>query len=569
MRIAIAQLNFTVGAFAANYTKMADAVSWAREGGVDLVVFSELATTGYPPRDLLERTDFVAANMDLLGRVAALTDDRLAALVGHVEPNAAGGGKRLFNAASLCQGGRVVGTYRKCLLPTYDVFDEDRYFEPGSDAGLLYLNGIPLGVSICEDVWNDGELIPMRQYPRDPVDEMAGKGARLLLNLSASPFNVGKGALRGQLLQRKARIHGLYCFSVNQVGGNDELVFDGHSLGFDPNGELVVRARDFAEDFLVFEIPDRALETTEQPASPQQAVIRDVSESREEQVLRALVLGLKDYTRKCGFNKVVLGLSGGIDSAVTAALAVRALGASNVLGVTMPARYSSEGSVRDSQALASNLGIELRTVTIDPILQSYLDALHDASDGVVEGVTEENLQARIRGAVLMAFSNREGRLLLSTGNKSELAVGYCTLYGDMNGGLAVISDVPKTLVYDLAHHINESGEIIPDSTIRKPPSAELRPGQTDQDSLPPYELLDEILEAYVELDLCVDEIVERGFDRSTVVDVVRLINRAEYKRRQAAPGLRVTSRAFGSGRRYPIAASYAAIEGDGARRGRS
>ena len=527
---------------------------------MDLIVFSELATTGYPPRDLLERTDFVAANMELLDRVAALTDDRLALLVGHVEPNTAGRGKELFNAASLCCGGRVIGTYRKCLLPTYDVFDEARYFEPAAHVEVLHLRDVPIGVSICEDVWNDGELSPRRRYQRDPVDEMAAQGARLLVNLSASPFNVGKGGLRAKLLQRKAAAHGLYCFSVNQVGGNDELVFDGHSLGFDPRGELILRARDFAEDFIVYELPDAALHSTTAEAASAAPIIRDVSRSREEEVLGALTLGLRDYAFKCGFASVVLGLSGGIDSALTAVIATRALGADNVLGVAMPARYSSEGSVVDAEALANNLGVELRTVPIDSILQVYLDELAGACGGEMGGVTEENLQARIRGAVLMALSNREGRLLLSTGNKSELAVGYCTLYGDMSGGLAVISDLPKTLVYALARHINTAGEIIPEATIVKPPSAELRPDQKDQDSLPPYDILDRVLEAYVEHDLCVDDIVERGVPRSTVLEIVRLINRNEYKRRQAAPGLRITSRAFGSGRRYPIAASYAAID---------
>ena len=553
MRIGMAQLDFTIGAFDTNFEKIARAVKDALNRGVDLLLLPELATVGYPPRDLLDRSDFVQANLRQLERIAGLSTAKLGILTGYVEPNPEPDGKPLFNSAALCHRGKVVGIYRKCLLPTYDVFDEARYFEPGGPVSPLEFDGIRLGVTICEDVWNNPGFVPRRLYDRDPLAEQAAAGADLFVNLSASPFVLGKGKLRRDMLSSEAAKHGKYLFAANQVGANDELIFDGHSLGFDPAGDVIVRARDFEEDLVSYEIPSGALGAT----SPAPAgEIHGVSSSIAEEAYRALTLGLADYTRKCGFTQVVLGLSGGIDSALVAAVAAGALGPENVLGIAMPTRYSSASSLADAEALVANLGIEYQVVPIDALFQAYLDTLEPAFQGLAPDVTEENLQARIRGDVLMAFSNKFGRLLLSTGNKSELAVGYCTLYGDMSGGLAVISDVPKTMVYEICRWLNRDGEVIPESILNKPPSAELRPDQKDEDSLPPYELLDRILEAYVEHNRSVSEIVQQGFDPATVRDVVRLIDRNEYKRRQSAPGLKITSKAFGVGRRFPIAADY-------------
>lgn len=551
MRLALAQLNFTVGDFDGNYRKMADAVARAAEASADLVVFSELATTGYPPRDLLHHPRFVDLSLDVLHRVAALSTDALSILVGCVERNPASTGKALFNAAALCRHGRVVEMRRKSLLPTYDVFDEDRYFEPASQVEPLELDGQRLGVTICEDLWNDRDLIPKRLYHRDPVEELCATGADLLINVSASPFTLEKADQRRRLVAQAAIEHGRYSFYVNQVGGNDDIVFDGRSIGVAPDGRQVVRAAEFREDFVVYDVSGGAATMAD--------VVRDVSTSTEEAALGALVLGLGDYARKCGFQSAVLGLSGGIDSALTACLAAEALGRDRVLGVAMPTRYSSQSSLDDAQALASGLGIGYRVIPIDAIYQAHLDALAPVFDGRPADTTEENIQARVRGAILMALSNKLGALLLSTGNKSELAVGYCTLYGDMCGGLATISDVPKTLVYRLARHINRERAIIPESTLTKAPSAELRPNQRDDDSLPPYEVLDPIVQAYVEEALDVEAIVGRGFARATVLDVIRLIDGSEYKRRQAAPGIKISSKAFGVGRRYPIAANYRAL----------
>lgn len=571
MRLALAQLNFTVGAFDANFTKIADAIRRAEAAEADLIVFSELATTGYPPRDLLNHPRFIDMNLDLLNRVAALSTSRLAVLIGFVDRNPSREGKGLFNAAALCQNGRVVGRRYKSLLPSYDVFDEDRYFEPAHHVEPLSIHDTRVGVTICEDVWNDKDFWPKRLYYRDPVCELAAQNPRLLVNISASPFTVGKADLRRQMIRQEAVKNGRYFFYVNQVGGNDELVFDGHSIGIDMEGREVVRANDFAEDFIVYDVP-----LSGEDAAGTPPVMRDVSGERsaeggppvstglrgreatadEEAAHRALVLGLGDYTRKCGFANVVLGLSGGIDSALTACLAVEALGPEHVLTVAMPTRYSSEHGLTDAATLARTLGVEHRVIPIDSILQSYLNLLEPVFEGCPAGATEENIQARIRGATLMALSNRLGHLLLTTGNKSELAVGYCTLYGDMCGGLAVISDVPKTFVYRLARFINRNREVIPESILTRAPSAELRPNQKDSDTLPPYEVLDQIVEAYVERHLDIDAICQSGIDPAIVVDVVRRIDTSEYKRRQAAPGIKISSKAFGIGRRYPIAADY-------------
>jgi NAD+ synthetase len=555
MRIAIAQLDHTIGAFEANLEAMTVVVERARQQNADLVIFTELATVGYPPGDLLERRDFVDRNLAQLGRIARLSDDRLGILVGFVDRNESGAGKALYNAVALCHHGDVVDRYRKCLLPTYDVFDEARYFEAGVDVRPMEFRGVRIGVSVCEDVWADPDLDGHSLYHRDPVLELIHRGARLLINLSASPFVLGKADERRELVRRYAEDSGRFFVYVNQVGGNDDLVFDGHSMVFDGQGQVVARARDFEEDLLIYDVPDEAL-GDERGVEGALGDIRPVAESTEAEALAALELGLRDYVRKCGFDQVLLGLSGGIDSALTAAIAARALGPDKVFGVAMPTRYSSEGSVTDSEALAENLGIAFQVIPIDNIFQSYLDDLAPVFSGLDEDVTEENIQARIRAAVLMALSNKFGRMLLATGNKSELAVGYCTLYGDMAGGLAVISDVPKTLVYDLARFLNIGGEIIPESTIDKPPSAELRPDQVDQDSLPPYEVLDRIVEAWVEEHRSVEEIIAEGFAEEAVRDVVRLITSNEYKRRQAAPGIKITAKAFGVGRRYPIAAKY-------------
>ena len=555
MRIALAQLNFTVGAFECNFTKIADAAARAQAAGADLLLLSELATTGYPPRDLLTHSSFVDANLRLRDRVAALSTDQLGIVVGCAERNDAPGGKPLHNTAVLCHGGRIVKRHHKLLLPTYDVFDEDRYFEPGDDVSPVLFKGVRLGLTVCEEAWNDPVFWPRRLYPRDPVGDLAAQGVDLFVNISSSPFEIGKAQVRRDMIREHAARHQVPFYYLNQVGGNDELIFDGHSIGIDGTGTLILRARDFDEDFVVADVPvgtrtcGRAATIDAAPA------LAAVSSSRHEEAWRALTLGLRDYVAKCGFRSVVLGLSGGIDSALTAVLAAEALGPKNVTGLAMPTRYSSDHSLRDAEAVARNLGIGFHVVPIDDVFQSYLDALETILPGP-EGVAEENIQARVRGAVLMAYSNKHGCMLLSTGNKSELAVGYCTLYGDMCGGLAVLNDVPKTLVYELARHVNRDREVIPRSSITKPPSAELRPNQTDQDTLPPYEIVDAIVEGYVERGLDAAALVAQGMSPAVVADVIARIDHNEYKRRQAAPGLRITSKAFGVGRRFPIAAEY-------------
>jgi NAD+ synthase (glutamine-hydrolysing) len=546
MRISLAQLNFTVGAFAANFRKIECAAQRAATERADLLLLSELATTGYPPRDLLQHAAFVTASLEMRDRVAALSTEALGIVVGAVEPNEASGGKPLHNVAVLCHRGRVVARHRKTLLPTYDVFDEDRYFEPGRGMAPAELKGVRLWLTVCEEAWNDPGFWPRQRYPRDPIADLAARGVDLLLNISSSPFEMGKASVRREMIRQHARRHRVPFLYLNQVGGNDELIFDGHSIGVDADGGLMLRMADFEEGFATIDVPAR---------DGAGVVLAPVAESREEEAWKALCLGLSDYVRKCGFERVVLGLSGGIDSALTAALAADALGADKVTGIAMPTRYSSPHSLTDAEALAANLGIAYHVVPIDDIFQSYLDGLASILPPP-PGIAEENIQARVRGAVLMAHSNKHGCLLLSTGNKSELAVGYCTLYGDMCGGLAVINDVPKTLVYDLARYVNRRRPVIPESSISKPPSAELRPDQTDQDTLPPYDLIDRVVEGYVERGEDPEALIAQGIDRAVVMDVVGRIDRNEYKRRQAAPGLRITPKAFGVGRRFPIAASY-------------
>ncbi len=544
MKIAMAQINPTVGDFGGNLELVERALAEAREQGTELCVFPEMALSGYPPHDLLERPRFVAENLEALERVAGMCRD-LAAVIGHVRPNPGEVGKRLLNAAALVGDGRVLSVHAKTLLPTYDVFDERRYFEPAAEVRPVEFRGLRLGITLCEDSWNVPGVFQSRLYERDPVSDLVEAGADLIINVSASPFTLSKRASRPEMLRSTAVRHGRPLVFVNQVGGNDDLVFDGRSEAFAADGTTLARAAELREDLLVFELESGG-------------EVRDVVANDQDAVLEALELGLRDYAAKCGFASAVLGLSGGIDSALVAVIAARALGAENVLGVAMPSRYSSEGSVRDAEQLARNLGIGFEVVPIDEVYQKFLEALESRLDGEAPGVTEENIQARVRGVVLMALSNREGHLLLTTGNKSELAVGYCTLYGDMAGGLAVISDLPKTMVYRMAERINEvdEKETIPREILEKPPSAELAPGQRDQDNLPPYELLDAVLTRHVDERMDVASLVEQGFDERLVRRVARMVRANEHKRRQAPPGIKVNSKAFGFGRRFPLAQKW-------------
>jgi NAD+ synthase (glutamine-hydrolysing) len=541
MRIALLQLNQTVGDLSANAARICDGVREAQRQGADLVVTSELALLGYLPRDLLLEQDLIREGWQVLKELASELSGAPAALVGVAEPNEGAEGRPLFNTAALLVDGEVRARLRKSLLPTYDVFDEDRYFEPAEDSRVLRFGDAALGITICEDIWNDRDFWKRRRYHKDPVEQLARAGAQCVINLSASPFTVGKQRLREAMLGRMAAKHGLPLAYVNQVGGNDDLVFDGRSCAFDASGKLIARARGFAEDLLVVD--------TDAPVG---RIEEDELES-EAEIWKALVLGTRDYVRKCGFSRVLLGLSGGIDSSVTAAVAAEAVGAENVLGVLMPSPYSSRHSIVDAERLAQKLCVSTLVLPIESIMQAFEGTLASAFVGYDRDVTEENVQARIRGNLLMALSNKYGALLLTTGNKSELAVGYCTLYGDMSGGLAVISDVPKTMIYRLARWLNRRRVVIPESVLIKAPSAELRPNQTDQDSLPPYDVLDEILVRHIEQHQSVEEIVSQGFSEATVWRVLELVRTAEFKRKQAAPGIKVTDRAFGVGWRMPIA----------------
>jgi NAD+ synthase (glutamine-hydrolysing) len=542
----MAQLNPTIGDFEGNLAKMEHTLATTAGEAPDLVVFPELFLTGYPPRDLLERAWFIEQAQNAVGRVCDLSQryPGTGILVGTPMPTGRAVGKGLYNSALLICEGEVLFQQNKSLLPTYDVFDELRYFDPAPEIGNVRFRGEVLGISICEDAWTDPALWLRLPYRLDPMAELAQAGATVLVNISASPFGAGKEAIRYRLLSGHARRHGLPVVFVNQVGADDELIFDGCSLFLDREGRAVNAFRPFAEEVC-------SIETAEAAADG-----RFVPQPRSESIYEALLLGIRDYLRKTGFRQVVVGLSGGIDSALTCALAVAALGPHNVLGIAMPGPYSSEGSVTDARKLAANLGIRLEIVPITAVYEGYLETLEPHFEDRARDITEENIQARIRGNTLMAYSNKFGYLVLTTGNKSELAVGYCTLYGDMSGGLAVIADLPKTLVYELARFINREQEIIPADSLSKPPSAELRQNQTDQDTLPPYEILDAILELYVDEGKSTTEIVGRGFDPQTVAWVVRTVDRSEYKRWQAAPVLKVTSKAFGTGRRIPIAAKY-------------
>jgi len=542
VKIGLLQINPTVGDLAGNARLVADAVRAAAAGGADLAVTPELALVGYLPRDLLLSDNFVARSWDHVAELARELAGLPPTLVGLPEPNPSDEGRPLFNSAVLLRDGQVTERFRKALLPTYDVFDEDRYFEPFHGAQLLEIGGCRLGISICEDIWNDRDFWKRRRYHHDPVEECVRAGAHAIVNLSASPFSVGKPARRDEMLSSMARRHHVPLAYVNQYGGNDDLVFDGRSCAFNGAGAPIARGKGFEADVVICDL-----------AAPPIAPAAELA--AESEVWRALVLGTRDYARKCGFKGALLGLSGGIDSALTAAIAAEAFGADHVLGVLMPSPFSSRGSIDDAQALVRNLSIASLTLPIEPAMQAMESTLADAFAGCPRDVTEENIQARIRGNLLMALSNKRSALLLTTGNKSELAVGYCTLYGDMSGGLAVIADVPKTMVYRVARWVNETSgrPIIPESTLTKAPSAELRPNQTDQDSLPPYEILDDILQRHIERHQPADEIVAAGFDRATVERVLRMVHAAEFKRKQAAPGLKVTDRAFGTGWRMPIA----------------
>ncbi len=546
MRVTMAQLNPVVGDIDGNVRKVLDTLNIASEARADLVVFPELVLTGYPPKDLLEFPSFIEHAELALKRVveSSYIYPGMGIVLGNPEPTGLPDGKPLFNTAFLVSEGRVLFRQPKMLLPTYDVFDELRYFRAATENQFVVFKGEKLGLTICEDVWNEPDPWNRRPYPYDPVKMLAQKGASFFINISASPFSVGKESVRYRLLKEHARAHDSGFVFVNQVGGNDELVFDGRSLFVDRKG----CARCVLPSF------DQAVVTVETDVdgpAPGYEVEDDI-----DTVYRALVMGTSDYIRKCGFTEVVVGLSGGIDSAVTAAIAADAIGPQNVHAIAMPSRYSSPDSLADATEMSGILGIELQVIGIDGLMKGYDGALMKSFDGLESDVTEENIQARIRGNIIMAFSNKFGYLPLSTGNKSELSVGYCTLYGDMSGGLAVISDVPKTLVFKLADHINRGNTVIPRRIIQRPPSAELKPGQTDQDTLPPYHILDRILELHVDHHESIDGIVAAGFDRETVTWVVDTVRINEYKRKQAAPGLKVTSKAFGSGRRMPIAARY-------------
>lgn len=552
-RIALAQINTTVGAIRRNSLQILETLQKAARYQADLVIFPELAITGYPPLDLLDRPSFITHNLEAIERIAAATSDLPAALVGFVQRENSETGKGLFNSAALCAEGKIQAVQSKTLLPTYDVFDETRYFDSAPSRTVLSFKGLRLGVSICEDIWNDALYWKMRdqrrRYPVDPVEELAGQGMDLLINMAASPYTEGKRAMKEGMLAAAAKRHQCPLIHVNLVGGNDSLIFDGWSNVFNKEGAIVAQCADFQEDLLVLDLDTESGTVTETGAG----LNHNVQPEEIGAMADALTLGIRDYLGKTGFQKAIIGLSGGIDSAVTAALAVRALNPEHVLGVAMPSEYSSDHSRSDAMELAENLGIRFHEIAIQEVYGSFLKTLGPYFEGTPFGLAEENLQARARGALLMALANKFGAIVLSTGNKSEMAVGYCTLYGDMNGGLAVLSDVPKTKVYDLARWLNRKQELIPENTIQKPPSAELRPDQKDSDSLPPYETLDPIIRLHVEEGFYVDEIVAEGFERETVERVLQLIERNEYKRRQAAIGLKVTHRAFGYGRRMPVA----------------
>ena len=548
MRIALGQINTVIGDFSGNSEKIIDFARRARYNGAALVLFPELSICGYPPRDLVERSSFVEHNWSTAGSIARETTG-IDVVVGLATPAKTATGKSVLNSAALLRDGKIAFVQSKRLLPTYDVFDEMRNFAAAHHQEVFDVSGKPVALTICEDAWNDKHFWDRRLYGVDPVEDLIGAGGKILLNISASPFYMHKRELRRDMLAAIATNYRVPVAMVNQIGGNDSLVFDGSSFALGPDGAVIAQAKSFEEDLVSFDTESLTGE------------IHSRDESEVASAYSALVLGTRDYVHKCGFRRAVLGLSGGIDSALTACIAVDALGRENVIGVAMPSAYSSQGSIDDAAELARNLGIHFEQVPIAGMFDAYNQALSPVFTGRAADVTEENIQARIRGSLLMAISNKFGSLLLTTGNKSELGVGYCTLYGDMCGGLAVISDVPKTLVYQLARYVNSRAPLIPQSTIDKPPSAELRPGQKDSDSLPDYEVLDNILQDYVEENRSPEDIAAaHGYSPELVRKVTCMVDRSEYKRQQAAPGLKITEKAFGFGRRYPIAARVEVCE---------
>ena len=548
MRIALGQINTVIGDFSGNSEKIIDFARRARGSGAGVILFPELSICGYPPRDLVERLSFVEGNWQAAEKIARETPG-IAVICGLVTRANSSTGKSVLNSAALLRDGKIAFVQSKRLLPTYDVFDEMRNFAPADHQELVAVDGKPVALTICEDAWNDKHFWDRRLYGVDPVEDLIGAGGKVLLNISASPFYLQKRELRRDMLAAIAKNNRVPVAMTNQIGGNDSLIFDGSSFALGPDGAVIAQAKSFEEDLVSFDT---------------ESLTGDIHERNESEIASAysaLVLGTRDYVHKCGFRRVVLGLSGGIDSALTACVAVDALGRENVVGIGMPSAYSSQGSIDDAAELARNLGIHFELVPIAGMFDAYNQALGPVFTGRPADVTEENIQARIRGSLLMAISNKFGSLLLTTGNKSELGVGYCTLYGDMCGGLAVISDVPKTLVYELARYVNDRGPMIPQSTIDKPPSAELRPDQKDSDSLPDYEILDNILQDYVEENRAPADIAAaHGYSPELVRKVSCMVDRSEYKRQQAAPGLKITEKAFGFGRRYPIAAKVEACE---------
>ncbi|MCF3569929.1 NAD+ synthase [Planktothrix agardhii 1806] len=559
MKIAIAQLNPTVGDLTGNAQRILEAAETAFAAGCSLLLTTELSLTGYPPRDLLIRPSFIQAATQKLQQLARDLPSAIAVLVGTVEQNLdyeKNGGNPIYNSAALLEQGEIKQYFQKRLLPTYDVFDEDRYFEPGLESDFFVLENsgerIKIGVTICEDLWNDESFWGKRNYACNPLAELVEKNIDLVVNLSASPYQVGKQKFRQSLISHSAKRYNIPILYANQVGGNDDLIFDGCSFAFNRNGDKILSLKDFDTDFEIIEFDSNIQDLTAISAQNQEI---NLIKSEDQEIWLALVLGVKDYVQKCGFSQVILGLSGGIDSALVAAIATQALGKEKVLGVLMPSPYSSDHSIQDALELANNLGIKTQTLPIGDLMQTFDQTLEPMFAGTSFGVAEENLQSRIRGTLLMAVSNKFGHLLLTTGNKSEIAVGYCTLYGDMNGGLAVIADVPKTRVYSLCSWFNQyhSKEIIPNHILTKAPSAELKPGQVDQDSLPAYEILDDILYRLIEKHQSLAEIVEAGHQELVVKKVIKLVMIAEFKRRQAAPGLKISDRAFGTGWRMPIA----------------
>jgi NAD+ synthase (glutamine-hydrolysing) len=551
MKIALAQINPIIGDLSGNAKQILVAANQVVNQGVTLLLTPELSLCGYPPRDLLLNAHFITEMAQELVKLARELPPTIYVLVGLATPNIdhlTTGSKPLFNSIALLHNGEIQNVFHKRLLPTYDVFDENRYFAPGREANYFTINNLKIGLTVCEDLWNDEDFWGKRSYVVNPIAELAEHQIDLSINLSASPYSLGKQQVRSAMLKHTATKYDRPVLYVNQVGANDDLIFDGCSLGFDRSGELICRGKSFDRDLIIIEFDDQT-----QDLKP--STIQSEPNGTDAEVWQALVLGVRDYIRKCGFQQVILGLSGGIDSALVAAIAAEAIGADKVLGVLMPSPYSSEHSVTDAIAVAANLGIKTETIPIGDLMQGFDRTLESLFVGTEFGLAEENIQSRIRGNILMAISNKFGHLLLSTGNKSEMAVGYCTLYGDMNGGLAVIADVPKMRVFSICNWLNRNQEIIPQNIITKPPSAELKPGQVDQDSLPPYEILDAILAAIVCEHQSAKQLIDHGHDPQVVEKIIKLVKRAEFKRRQAPPGLKITDRAFGTGWRMPIASA--------------